>query len=251
MVLILVGLPATGLVTALTLGDAVITATATDANLVSASYKVTITDGKVAHYAFNGNLDDSFQLVEPGRAIGNTANSVTVGNITYGEGMVGQAALFDGLSGIRLPDGLIDSNTYSVSMWLHPERLTNFTTTFFGAYSPQSWISFVPHTDNGVTRLWSGEAWYDANSSVKIPQDVWTHVTFTVNNGKVKIYIDGVETFNSEGFPNIFKNKNGVFALGVNYWNDDPYKGLIDELKVYSRELKAEEVLAEFNIQEN
>ncbi|WP_234540224.1 LamG domain-containing protein [Paenibacillus pseudetheri] len=96
------------------------------------------------------------------------------------------------------------------------------------------------------TLLWSGEAWYDAVSAMKIPENKWTYVAFTVNNGTVKIYLDGVEQFSGDGFPNVFKNKNDVFALGVNYW-DVPYKGMIDELKIYSRALQSDEILTEYN----
>lgn len=237
----------TGTVTALTVGgEAVITATAADGSGVSADYKVNVTDGKVAYYAFDGNLDDSLQLVGTGQVTGIKIEAPTVGNITYGNGITNQAAVFDGVSGIRLPNGLIDSNTYTVSMWLNPEQLTDATTTFFGAASINSWISFVPQNGAGKTLLWSGEAWYDAVSAMKIPENKWTHVAFAVNNGTVKVYLDGVEQFSGEGFPNVFKNKNGVFALGVNYW-DVPYKGMIDELKIYSRALKSDEILTEYN----
>jgi hypothetical protein len=237
----------TGTVTALTLGgEAVITATATDGSGVSADYKVRVTDGKVAYYAFDGNLDDSLQLVGNGQVTGIKIEAPTVGNITYGNGITNQAAVFDGVSGIRLPDGLIDSDTYTVSMWLHPEQLTEATTTFFGAASVNSWISFVPQNSDGITLLWSGQDWYDALTGMTLPEKQWTHVAFTVKQGTVKVYINGVEKFSGENFPNVFRNKNGVFALGVNYW-DIPYKGMIDELKIYSRALKADEVLTEYH----
>ncbi|WP_340007686.1 hypothetical protein MHH52_07640 [Paenibacillus sp. FSL K6-0276] len=82
----------------------------------------------------------------------------TVGNITYGNRVADQAAVFNGVSGTRLPNGLIDSNTYTVSMWLNLEQLTDATTTFFGAASINNWISFVPQNGGGKTLLWSGEA---------------------------------------------------------------------------------------------
>ena len=131
-------------------------------------------------------------------------------------------------------------------MWLNPEQQTNNSTTFFGASAVSSWISFLPFRE-GTALLWSGEAWYDAISDTAVSANEWTYVTFTVNNGTVKVYIDGKESFSGENFPNVFRNKDGVFALGVNYW-DAPYKGLIDELQIYSRALKSEEVLANYNM---
>lgn len=238
--------PVTGTVTALTSGgEAVITAAATDGSGVTANFKITVTGGKVAYYAFDGNLNDSLALSGAGQVTGDKIGKTTVGSITYGEGIAGQAAVFNGTSGIRLPDGLLDSSTYSVSMWLNPQQLTNFTTTFFGAGTTESWISFVPQNDANETLLWSGAAWYNASTGIKIPVNAWTQVVFTMENGAVKVYINGEEKFSGAGFPDVFTNRNGVFALGVNYW-DTPYVGRIDELRIYSNTLTPEEVLAEY-----
>ncbi|MGN7760270.1 LamG-like jellyroll fold domain-containing protein [Paenibacillus sp. 22594] len=236
----------TGVVTAKAMGGAVITATAADGSGVSASYTVTVTDGKVAYYAFDGDLKDSLLLAGEGRATGMLITSATVGSVTYGDGVSGQAALFDGASGIRLPDGLINTDTYSVSMWLNPDQLTNFTTAFFGARTNSNWISLVPQSPSDQTMLWSNAA-YEADTGMKIPVHQWTYVVFTVNNGTVKVYINGEEKFSGIGFPSIFTNNNGVFSLGVNYW-DTPYKGLIDELKIFSNVLTLEDVGAEYSL---
>jgi len=135
--------------------------------------------------------------------------------------------------GCFLPKGLISSNQYTVSLWLKPEELTAFTTTFFGARTTDSWISFVPSGPvNDQTMLWSGTQWFDAPTGLQIKANEWTHVAFTVDKGKVDVYIDGVNKFTSTGFPNVFTTDDAVFALGVNYW-DTPYKGFMDELLVY------------------
>ncbi|WP_162551092.1 LamG-like jellyroll fold domain-containing protein [Paenibacillus tepidiphilus] len=236
-----------GTVTALSEGEAIINAKAADGSGVSRSYKVT-TNGSVAHFAFEGNLQDTLGMSVDGTITGDRLNNATVGNITYGDGIYGQAAIFDGASGIRLEDGLIDSHTYSVSMWLKPDKLQGYVTTFFGAASGNSWISFVPQnnaTEQSQTILWSGEAWYDAVTGMRIPAGEWTHVAFTVDNGNVKVYINGVEKFSGSKFPDIFTGKNAVFALGVNYW-DAPFTGMIDEVKVYNDVRTAQEVLAEY-----
>ncbi|WP_340009533.1 LamG-like jellyroll fold domain-containing protein [Paenibacillus sp. FSL K6-0276] len=40
-------------------------------------------------------------------------------------------------------------------------------------------------------------------SAMKIPENKWTHAAFTVNNGTVKVYLDGGEQFSGEGFSNV------------------------------------------------
>jgi arabinan endo-1,5-alpha-L-arabinosidase len=133
-----------------------------------------------------------------------------------------------------------------VSLWLKPAQLTAFTTTFFGARTLESWVSLLPKGHDfvgGASMLWSGTAWYDAGLGMNIPVGRWSHLAFTVRNGAVNVYVDGVRRFSGSNFPNVFTTTNGVFALGVNWW-DTPYKGSMDELRIYGTALSDAEVLA-------
>jgi arabinan endo-1,5-alpha-L-arabinosidase len=188
--------------------------------------------GEIAHYSFNGNLTDSLGKVAAGTVTGDRIDNEG-GNAAFAEGKNGEAAAFDGTSGIRLPNGLISSNTYSVSFWVKPDQLTPFTTTFFGARDGNNWVTLVPQGPVGSqTMIWSGTAWYDAVTGMTINANEWTHLAFTVDEGQIAVYVNGVEKFNQGGFPNVFTTTNGTFGLGVNWW-DTPYKGLIDELHIY------------------
>ncbi|ENH98129.1 S-layer domain-containing protein [Gracilibacillus halophilus YIM-C55.5] len=198
--------------------------------------------GLIADYDFNDGFTDQSGHQEDATITGNRINN-TGGEVTFGEGIVGQAAKFNGESGLRLPNGLIADDKYSISLWMKPEEITEFTTTFFGARTENNWISLVPNGE-GVTKVWShnGSDWYDATSDGIIPEAEWTHVAFTANEGEAKVYINGEEKFSDQNFPHIFTTTDAQFALGVNYW-DTPFKGLMDELKVYQNQvLSADEV---------
>ncbi|XEC95926.1 family 43 glycosylhydrolase [Paenibacillus tarimensis] len=197
-------------------------------------------DGLTAHYKLDGSLTDATGQLGEGTVTGNRINNAG-GTISYDTGTLGKAAVFDGASGIRLPDGLILGDRYSVSMWLNPEALTSFTTTFFGAASTDSWISLVPQSWDSNLMLWSGTAWYDGITNVMTPTNQWTHVVFTVDKGDVKVYVNGVRRFTGTHFPNVFTDAGGVFGLGVNYW-DAPFKGLMDDLRIYEVALTEEKV---------
>lgn len=70
----------------------------------------------VAHYALNGDLTDSTGVIGTGSVTGDKLDNPAGGSITYDtQGKDGQAAIFNGTSGIKLPNGLINSNSYSVS----------------------------------------------------------------------------------------------------------------------------------------
>ena len=166
--------------------------------------------------------------------------------MTYVDGVHGQAVHLDGTSGVRLPDGLVSGTTYSAAMWLRPQALTQFTTAFFAARDGDHWLSVVPYGHGGVggdTMLWSGSQWYDAGTGTQIPAGEWSHVAVTVDDGDVVVYVDGVAAFTGTGFPDVLTTTNGVFALGVNWW-DTPFQGDVDDVSVWSSTLTAEQVAA-------
>lgn len=220
-----------------------LTATVTKGS-VSASKSFTVTvlpyvnAELTAKYSFEGNLDESTGSLEAGKVTGDRIDN-TGGTITYAEGANGgQAAVFDGASGIRLPDGLIASNDYSVSLWVKPEQLTTYTATFFGARDANNWVSLVPKGSVGDnTMVWSGsESWYDGTTGLTIAAGEWTHLAFSVSNGTLKVYVNGEQKFTGSNFRDIFTTDSGAFSLGVNWW-DAPFKGALDELQVFEGEL--------------
>jgi arabinan endo-1,5-alpha-L-arabinosidase len=238
----------TGVVTTPANGSVTVTLTATITKGSAALVKTfTITvrklGGLLAYYAFDGNLADSNGVFAPGAVIGNKID-VAGGSLGYEPGMRGSAAVFNGATGVRLPNGLIASNTYTVALWVKPAQLTAYTPTFFGARNGDSWVSLLPmghSVVNGATMLWSGTAWYDAGLGMNIPAGQWSHLAFTVNNGAVNVYVNGVKRFSGANFPNVYTTASGVFALGVNWW-DTPFKGSMDELRIYGTALSDAEV---------
>lgn len=233
-------------------GDATLTLTATitkGSKKATKVFAVTVPQeregGLIGAWSFDGSLDEATGALAAGTVTGAKADT-TGGTVSYVDGVHGQAVRLDGSSGVRLPDGLITGTQYSVSLWLRPEALTQYTTAFFGARDVNSWVSLVPRGHDGVgqsTMLWSGSAWYDAGTGTQIPVGEWSHLAFTVHDGDVTVYVDGVQKFTGTGFPDVFTTTNGVFALGVNWW-DAPFLGSIDDLAVYSSVLTPEQVAA-------
>ncbi|UOQ83611.1 LamG-like jellyroll fold domain-containing protein [Gracilibacillus salinarum] len=205
---------------------------------VTETFTVTVTvpareeGGLSAYYDFSDNFSDRSGNQEDATVTGDRIHN-TGGEITFAEGIAGQAAKFDGTSGLKLANGLISGDQYSISLWMKPEEITEFTTTFFGARTENNWISVVPNAQS-ITKVWShnGDDWYDAASDAIIPAGEWTHFAFTVDQGQATVYINGEEKFSGDNFPDVFTTENVQFSLGVNYW-DTPFKGLMDEVRVY------------------
>ncbi len=227
--------------------DATVTLTATITNgdaTAEVTFQVTVPartgTGLVAEYDFDGDL--SSPQAGAGTVTGSRIDNAG-GAITYADGVAGQAAVFDGTSGVRLPDGLVHGPTWSVSLWLNPTATSQYTTTFFAAQNVDSWVSVVPRGPGGPmeSMVWSGTAWYDASFGSQIPTGEWTHVAFTVDSGDILAWVDGVRVHEGTGFPDVLKDSSAVFALGVNWW-DTPYQGLMDELKVFDDVLSDSQV---------
>jgi len=207
-----------------------------------------------AYFSFEGHLEDEMSNYTPGQIIGEflgpepgrvtEETGLDYGSISFTEGRDdGQAAVFDGSSGLLLPGDLITDHSYSVALWVYPKELTSFTTTFFGAAAVDEWVSVVPQGPiGGETMVWSGEDWYDAHTGFTIPQEQWSHIAFTVNKGTIKVYINGQSYYYGTGFPDIFSDQEGVFALGVNWW-DPAFVGYIDDLKIYDSTLNAFDIM--------
>jgi arabinan endo-1,5-alpha-L-arabinosidase len=153
---------------------------------------------------------------------------------------------------VRLPNNLITTNDYSVSMWLKPETFSDYTTAFFAGASSSTWVSLVPSmVDSNTTRLWAngGGAFFDnGDLGMRIPAKEWTHVAFTVdgsNGDTLKMYVNGELKIEAGGFPRVFtvEGETNEFALGVNYW-DTPYNGAVDELKIFNGAIDADAIKA-------
>ncbi|CAM3742242.1 LamG domain-containing protein [Marinicrinis lubricantis] len=94
---------------------------------------------------------------------------------------------------------------------------------------------------NHDTMLWSGTAWYDAGTGMKMEEGEWTHLAFAVDQGSVTVYVDGEAKYNGSGFPNVFTTASGTFSLGVNWW-DPAFVGKMDELLIFTEALSADRV---------
>lgn len=195
-----------------------------------------------AQYSFEGNLQDHTGAFVAGEVIGDRIDR-TGGTITYTDGISGQAAAFDGASGVALPDGLLSGDSYSVALWVNPEELTTYTTTFFGAVDPNRWISLLPRgPEQNKTMLWSGSSpWYTGSTGRTIPTNEWTHLAFTVEEGVASVYVNGQLQFTGSGFPDHFTSQTGVFSLAVNWW-DPPFRGSMDELSIFDGALSPAQV---------
>lgn len=212
------------------------------------TFEVTVKSLAPAEYSFEGDLTSLNSVAAAGTVTGNRIDN-TGGTVSYVAGVKGSAVNLDGMSGIRLPNNLISSSSYTISLWLKPTTFTDYTTAFFGGANGNYWLSLVPSmAGTAKTRVWAnGPSFYDnAEMSKRIPVGQWTHIVIMVdgeNNNTIKLYENGVLQVEAPGFNRVMTvaGDTNEFALGVNYW-DTPFNGAIDELKVFTGTISAEKI---------
>ena len=198
-------------------------------------------EGLVAHYEFEGNADDSS---------GNGNNGEEYGGISYIDGVIGQAASFDGIDD-----------------WLEPVNSTDyengFTHVFWAKLRGDSSLSSRMYQTSGYDNRWqlrvvswqiylnvgeftSGEINRDYLHH-DFPNDEWSFVAFTFNpNGQITLTLN--DYFSSFAFSDAEINKftNSDRSLMFGYSHTDNYHylidGEIDDLRIYSRALSTAEI---------
>ncbi|GEM_PF-157744 len=229
--------------------DAVVTLTAlieVNGEQVEKQFVITVKArsiyNRIAQFEFENNLSDSFGAFSDAISIGDKLG-LPGADSEYTQGIKGQALWLDGSRGVQLPKNLISNYEYTVSFWINPNEINGFTPAFFGAASNDAWLSFLPQGWDGNTMLWSGVAWFDGTTGERISANQWTHMAFSVNQGEVKVYLNGEEKFSGSQIADLFSHADAAFALGVNYW-DQAFNGVIDQLSIYDASLSRNEIIA-------
>ncbi|RAP75791.1 PKD domain-containing protein [Paenibacillus montanisoli] len=226
---------------------ATVTVTDDDGGVGTDSFKVTAraeqTPRQIAYYTFDGNFQDS-------SGNGNHGTS-KIGNPTFVEGIVGQAAKFDGKSGVLVEDSdsLDLATSFSFSMWVYKE------TAGTGGYAP---ILSKGHTENygpysflhdgggsspGM-RLVSGDrsGYTHLFPTTPMPMKVWYMTTVTWDGSVAKYYING-EYKASMPFKGIFENTSEKLTIGFDPPGATEYfNGMMDDFRMYNYPLTESEI---------
>lgn len=212
----------------------------------------TLDTGLVAYYPFSGNAKDS--SVYKNHASVNTATS-TVDRF----GKLNRAYYFNGVNSyIQVPfsQSVNLVNDFTVSAWIRPEFVIpsyGDKTCIIGFGDTQSGLDpyfFYYHVFGNYVHLGT-DRFNNYRDSLNAPDqrflNVWTHVTGSWNftTATLKIYINGqlasVRAFPQDTKVINYSTTGFVLDIGSAYGRYSMYKGAIDEVRVYNREITAEE----------
>ena len=200
----------------------------------------------LAHYAFEGNLNDNSSY---NRHLTEAQGSqITYSDINSQYNKSGQAALFNGTNTHAYTDNIsiADTDNWTISFWTKPE-----------SSNMSQWDSVMSTGDTtGGGRFQIDYSGYDklrfnvsgTSISIDLDADEWQHFVFTKEyfganyvssyNHKLTYYKDGDQLANRTQVSTHWDRlKIGLNRLGGSYW-----KGYIDDLRIYTRALTADEV---------
>jgi hypothetical protein len=226
-----------GLITALQLGSARITASyggQTDSQTVTV---VPATPLLTHRYSFSGgNAND---LV-------GTANGTLQGGATF----TGEGLSLAGNGDVSLPSGTIDSNYYafSVEMWANIQRTPSGTVNVISAFGnpSNSYVRLGTHDGNGDGNAWIGDfnGFFESDGYQPGPiagnvhlVGVWNPVIASGQAaGTMEFYLNGYplnSNFFSGSLTSIASLQDISNVIGANIDGTDPLTGIIQEYRVY------------------
>lgn len=195
----------------------------------------------LSHWDFNGNALDS------------AGNYDGVANgISYGSGILGQAALFNGSGFVNFGDisELNSASEFTIVGWIKDADQDGTKTLFNkdnGINDDIFSSTFLSDLYFEVGNSGNSYSYWDGYSSL-IPENVWTHVAFVfdgnaaTNAQKAKLYSNGVQQ--PLTFSGVFPSQTADL-FGRDFTISDsstPWNGAVDEVYVYSRALTGDEV---------
>jgi fibronectin type 3 domain-containing protein len=211
----------------------------------------------LAYYSFDGNLEDS---------AGDFDLTATGDSIVYMKGCAnGTSGYFDGDGGYAYNLDFNDNNvtevadgSWTIALWVNADEDMNKFASMVSTTSvpEEGWGKGfqIDVTSDMRPRFFAckkeSECAEEANTetfdtTMTAPKDKalqlgeWTHIAVTMNNQTAVMYINGQEVVSQSGLVTEFNR----LKVGLNRWEQQPWKGYLDELMIFGDTLTAEEVI--------
>jgi hypothetical protein len=189
-----------------------------------------------------------------GSTVGDSSSNNNIGEWNLGgalwstdDAILGNAAgRFTGSNYVSVPDNplLNPTEQITVEAWIKQESLlgtydhvvskrsadTGYYITFSGTPTK---LVFVVKTNFGSRTAFSNDP---------IPLGVWTHFVGTYDKQRVRLYIDGILQTSGTNITEPINISTNPLNIGRYSNSGNYYKGLIDEVRIYSKALSSAEI---------
>lgn len=238
-----------------TAGTYVFKLTASDGTL-SSSDTVTVivnpvgTLPLIAYYKFD---EASGTMVNDSSVLNN--NAQLNGGAAWAAGQSGNAVSLNGTNGyVGLPSGILSNvNDVTISAWVKLNTISQWARIFDFGTGTNTYMFLTPQSGDNKLKFAITTNGNNNEEQINAPvlmTGLWKHITVTLSGNTGILYVDGLEaarnsnmTLNPSSLGNTTQN-----YLGKSQYEHDPYlDGLVDDFRIYSKALDADEVKTLFD----
>lgn len=173
------------------------------------------------------------------------------GQIEYVEGVCKEYGGVHFLGGnratnvVRLPVEIMSYDSYTISMWVKPEKKQSFVSVFYARYSG-GFMSLMPYLAEVSTSAFrihediNVDVWHDANCR-SIEPNKWSYLTISYNfhNETMRYYINGRKAVTRRDVPSLFSCRDCI--IGGDHFQDS-FEGTISGLEIYNTAKSDEDI---------
>ncbi|MCZ7357383.1 MAG: LamG domain-containing protein, partial [Candidatus Methanoperedens sp.] len=206
----------------------------------------------VGWWRFNNEIGENSTFFKDWSSYGNNGTCSGSTCPVNASGKFGSALQFDGVDDYvnipQIPSGdYVDSYTYE--MWINPNKLKGWQ----GLIGQSYWRNTLALNGNALTYIDTNDAGVPTEVSTTLPSsNTWYHVVATINSSKImKLYVNG--TLASSAIRTGDKNESwdeygiGRVQIYDGGWTIAYFNGMIDDIKIWNKELSPEEIRASYN----
>lgn len=207
-----------------------------------------LTDGLIGLWSFNGK-DISGTTAYDRSGQGN--NGTLVNGPSAAIGKVGQALSFDGTNMyVELAIPTTSTTNVSVSVWVKWKSTSQAKQIFSVGDGATSGYGLIVSngscgSGNNVSLILNGSSCDILTQAYTLLTNEWTHLVITRGTSVWKLYANGVQVDTGSGDPS---TPSSAMRIGASTASNGSFDGLIDEVRVYERELSSLEVQQLYNM---
>lgn len=201
----------------------------------AATIKNAGTSGLVGYWNFNDGVG-----TKTGDISGN-GNTGTVSNATWTQGRFGKALYFGGVNSfVSVPNKPIFDITSSITLSAWYKKDVGSGTNKWLVHKATVNTSYSMFIEGGLKMRIEHPGMQDC-ATTEPSEGVWHHAVSTYDGANMRVYVDGVlkQTCAATGSINI---SGGGIEIGSFSSTGYPFKGVIDEVRIYNRALSASEI---------
>ena len=210
-------------------------------------------NGLEAWYPFNGNAND-----ESGKGLNGSVDKAILTKDRFG--ILNKAYYFDSSRVITIPQS-VNKNLYplTISLWVQIDTSkVSGLGNLFGKYVSATWNGFLIHSTRRIDSVGNVTfkivPWYirdpgnrllglygEEDFATDLIPGKWHHFVFTVGKDKGTAYLDG-KLFDTHLWTGNSGQSTNPYLWQIGGFYDDWFKGNLDDVGVWNRELTADEI---------